>query len=140
MNRKFVGEVNNLGAGQESFWLSRASQERAARPGGETVPEPRHSLRCHLDLQVLLNYGLTYSAAWHVRDLSLSGIFIEMDARQLVEGTSVEVVLRYRHKDKTVEQRLAATVTRIEADGAALTFDRYDDQAYTDLANLLYAD
>jgi len=45
----------------------------------------------------------------------------------------------YPGKGEAVELRLPAIVTRIQGDGLALTFGRYDDQAYTDLANLLYA-
>ncbi|GEM_PF-2200885 len=141
MNRKFAGGGARPDVPQESFWLNRAAQAQSARTEeAQVAPEPRHSLRCSLGLEVLVNFGLTYSAAWCVRDFSMTGVFIKMEAAQLQKGTGVEVVLRYRHNDTWIEQRLAATVTRIEPDGAALTFGRYDDQTYTDLANLLYAD
>jgi hypothetical protein len=140
MNRKVTGQGSRPDLPQESFWLSRAAQARAGAGEAQPTPEPRHSLRCALGLEVVVNFGLTYSAMWHARDFSMTGAFIEMDTAQLQKGESVEVVLRYRYNDAWIEQRLGATVTRIAPDGAALTFGRYDDQTYTDLANLLYAD
>jgi hypothetical protein len=119
-------------AAEQFFWISRAASMRAANP-------PRHSLRRRADLEVLVNHGLTYSMPWHVRDLSLDGAFIEMEAGPLPEATYLELVLRYRYKDRDIELRLPATVSRMVGHGMALRFGYYDDQTYTDLANLLYA-
>jgi hemolysin activation/secretion protein len=103
------------------------------------VPAPRHSVRRPFGVEALVNHGLSYSTPWRVRDLSLTGAFVEMDATQLPQGENVEFVLRYRYKNQSVEHRIPATVMRAASDGVALTFGRYDDQTYTDLANLLFA-
>jgi hypothetical protein len=76
---------------------------------------------------------------WKIRDLSLSGAFLEMDAADLEEGGMVEFVLRFAYKDRRVEHRLPAKVARITPDGVALEFKKYNNEVYTDLVNLIYA-
>jgi hypothetical protein len=120
----------------QQFWLSRATQPHASE---SFKPTPRYSLRRPIYFEALINRGLNYSTPWRVRDLSLTGAFVEMDTAQFGPASSVEVVLRYRYKDAPIELRISATVARVQADGAALVFGNYDDQTYTDLANLLYA-
>jgi hypothetical protein len=122
-----------------SFWHLRAVEERVAHTTEPSDPVPRRSVRRALNLQVLVNFGATYSEPSQARDLSLSGAFLAMDARHLVQGAYVEVVLRYRYKETSMEQRIPATVTRLESNGVGVTFGNYDDQTYTDLTNLLYA-
>jgi hypothetical protein len=133
MDRKSLppGLSPNGGADQP-FWLHRASTARTAARG-------RHSLRRPLNLNVLVNHGLTYSIPWQVRDLSLDGAYVEIEDGPLPEASYLEVVLRYFYKDRQMELRLPATVARIDGRGMALRFGYYDDQTYTDLANLLYA-
>lgn len=111
----------------------------ASAEGTSAFPVPRLSLRRHIPLEALINFGLTYSAAQHVRDLSTTGAFVELDATEFTEGTTVEFVLRYLYKGEPIELRLPATVTRATPGGAALRFGKYDDATYTNLVNLLYA-
>ena len=134
MDRKFIGKGSPSETLDQTFWLGRTLDAPDA-----AVPVPRHSLRRQFHLEVVVNHGLAYSVPWHVRDLSLTGAFVEMDATHLPEGSYVEVVLRYRYEDRPMENRLPATVLRVEERGMALTFGWYDDETYTDLANLLYA-
>ena len=136
MDKKFSGYQNGNTLPQQSFWLGRTFETETGTPA---LPEPRHSVRRALHLEVLVNHGLTYSLPWHVRDFSLTGVFVEMDTAELPEGSYVEMVVRYRYKGKSIEHRLPATVTRVEPRGMALTFGHYDDETYTDLTNLLYA-
>jgi hypothetical protein len=123
-----------VGEGAHDFWLTRAMSARTA-----SKPRPRHSVRRALTLEALLNHGMTYSVPWRVRDLSLTGAFVEIDAAHLPEGSYVEFVLRYNYEEKAIELRIPATVARIQKDGAALIFNAYDDDTYTRLTNLLYA-
>lgn len=139
MDRKLIGGRAYSGqpvSPEQTFWLGRTLD---ARTDEIVAPEPRDGVRRPLNLEVLVNHGLSYSMPWHVRDLSLTGTFVEMDASNLPQGAYVEVVLRYRYKGQPKEHRIPATVTRSEARGMALTFGDYDDDTYTDLANLLYA-
>jgi hypothetical protein len=140
MDQKFLSHRVPAGATDQAFWLGRALEAREEeRTRDAPLPEPRDSVRRPFGIEALINHGLSYSTPWRVRDLSLTGAFVEMDATQLPDGAYVEIVLRYRYKNKTVEHRIPATVTRTAPDGAALTFGHYDDRTYTDLANLLYA-
>jgi hypothetical protein len=140
MDRKFLSHRAPVGAADQAFWLGRALEAREQeRIRDVPVPAPRHSVRRPFGVEALVNHGLSYSTPWRVRDLSLTGAFVEMDATQLPQGENVEFVLRYRYKNQSVEHRIPATVMRAAPDGVALTFGRYDDQTYTDLANLLFA-
>jgi len=88
---------------------------------------------------VVLNYGLTHSEVVPIRDLTMGGVFVQMTAVELHEGALLELMLRYRYKDRHIEHRLPAQVVRVTPDGVALRFGDYDDDAYTDLVDLLYA-
>lgn len=103
------------------------------------TPEARRSLRRRIPMHVVINYGMSYSEAQPVRDLSMNGVFVDMAASELYEGRFVEVVLRYPYKGRRVEHRLPARVRRVSPEGVALRFGPYDDDTYTDLVNLLYA-
>lgn len=132
MDRKLL--PGTAGSSESPFLIGRTLGERNA-----PQPEQRHSLRRPLHLEVLVNYGLTYSIPWQMRDLSMNGAFVEIEAGPLAESAYLEVVLRYNYKGERVELRLPATVERVEGKGMALRFGPYDDQTYTNLTNLLYA-
>lgn len=142
MERKSFSQQVPAATAEQTFWLGRALEAREAELARNApVAEPRDSIRRPFGIEALINYGLSYSTPWRVRDLSLTGAFVEMEtnAEQLPLGAYVEFVLRYRYKNQFVEHRIPATVTRNAPDGLALTFGRYDDKTYTDLANMLYA-
>jgi hypothetical protein len=121
------------------LWLHQGARERYASDA-QTLRHPaRASVRRNPDLRALINDGLTYSAAWPVRDLSMTGAFIEMVASDLREGWIVEFVLQVDLPGRRAEHRFPAKIARISPDGVAVEFGHYDDAAYTDLANLLYA-
>ena len=129
------------------FWLTRAVRAQRAETGPEGAattthsqePHLRHSLRRDRPIDALINYGMTYSGLQHVHDLSTTGALVEMRNTNLEVGTQVEFVLRYRYEDQPKELRLPATIKRVSEDGVASEFGGYDDSAYTDLVNLLYA-
>lgn len=129
-------------AGRAEFWLNRAARA-AHEPEGRTrrtAPGPlRISVRRQTAFSATLNYGLTDSVVLHVRDLSPTDAFVEMDGPELAVGAAVEFVLRGRYRDRPVELRVAANVVRVDADGMALHFGSYDDDTYTSLVKLLYA-
>ncbi len=131
----------------DAVWLGRAlpqTSEQAWPPrppvrDHSKDPHLRTSLRAELPYEAVINYGITYSGAWRVRNMSMSGVFVEMDVGDLQEGAVVEFVLRYHYRGEALEHRLPATATRIQPNGVALKFGRYDDETYTQLINLLYA-
>ncbi len=131
----------------DAVWIGRALPQTAdqAWPPKALLrdhskdPHLRTSLRSELPYEAVINYGLTYSGAWRVRNMSMSGAFVEMEeVRDLDEGAAVEFVLRYYAKGDPVEIRLPATAIRVQESGVALKFGHYDDETYTQLVNLLY--
>ncbi len=88
--------------------------------------------------QAFINAGTSSAQTWRIRDISMSGVFVEMDSGELREGTAVEFIFRFRHSGRQVEHSLPATVIRIQGNGIALAFGRYDDETYSDLVNVLY--
>ena len=100
--------------------------------------EQRHSIRKKIPLNIVINHDLAYSERWKVRDLSLSGARLEA-ADGLSPGTPVEAVLTLKEHDGYGLHRVPADVVRVDRDGVALRFRRYDDRTYTALVNFLYS-
>jgi hypothetical protein len=100
--------------------------------------ESRRSVRRPCDFEVLVSRQGESTISARLRDLSLAGAFVA-NLGKLSKGSDVDLVLHYRRGNGQVELRLAATVARVEPEGAALAFGNYDNYRYTDLANLLYA-
>jgi hypothetical protein len=127
------------------FWLNRATRDavdnRDETPLSEAHKrhEPlRLSVRRPTSLIATLNFGPTYSVPLPVRDLSPTDAFVEMPTSELESGTSVEFVLHFLREGELQELRLPAQVVRADAEGVALQFGSYDDDAYTTLVKLLY--
>jgi len=141
MERKHLGRGSLHADPPKDYWLERALSGRVKGRLGQSDATPgyRREIRKNLPLEVLVNYGMTQSGAWRVRDLSVGGAFVEMSTDDLSPGISVELVLWFSRQQRSVEHRLPAKVVRIGPDGVALQFGAYDDEAYTDLVNLLHA-
>ncbi len=122
----------------ESEWR-RVAHGRAYAERREPDIELRSNPRKTIPIEVVLNYGQIHSEVVPIRDLTMGGVFVEMTAIELHEGALLELMLRYRYKDRHIEHRLPAQVVRVTPDGVALRFGDYDDDAYTDLVDLLYA-
>lgn len=133
--------------GNASDWSARIAYQRERNPHGShasntqrrAYAEQRLSLRKAVPLSVVLNYGMSYSAPAAIRDMSLGGACLDMSPVDLGEGTAAELIVRFRYKGVLKEHRLPATVIRVEDEGVALHFGKYDDDAYTDLINLMNA-
>lgn len=143
MERKSASSASAPTGNSAGIWLRGAgARPESSAPAGKERTDgdfaPR-DLRKKIPYVALINYGLTYSVPWHVRDLSPSGALVEMDATDLKEGAYVEFVLRFHYKGRNVEHRFPARVVRIGPAGVALKFGEYSDAAYTDLVNLLYS-
>lgn len=77
--------------------------------------------------------------ASNIRDVSLKGVFLTVDASGAQEGDTEEVVIDFSDKDQQIEHRVPAVIARIHPEGVGLKFTEYDDQTDTDLVNFLYA-
>lgn len=106
--------------------------------GGMFSRTQRVSPRTAPPCNVLVNVGNSYLMARAVHDVSLAGVFVELDPAELVLGDPVELVLEIGTGQGAVDLQLPAEVVRIDAQGVGFRFCAYSDQAYTDLVNALY--
>lgn len=117
-----------------------------AGPGGQKTPWPAHgmsrpraSIRKSVGCTVQVRHGASFTLATKIDDLSLTGVFVEMDTRGVVVGDYLEVrVAAANRPQRSSELILPAEVVRVEKDGMALRFGAYPNRTYTDLVNLLY--
>lgn len=117
--------------GHDSTGVPRVSGGRVSHGQRES---PRRALPCN----VLINAGGAYLIAHAIHDISLVGVFVELDSAGLVLGDLVDVVLEFSDPPRTIDIQLSAEVVRIDRAGVGLRFCDYSDQTYTDLVNLLY--
>ena len=100
----------------------------------------RASIRKAVSCSVQVRHGDSFIIPRVAEDLSLTGIFVEMDTQDISIGDSVEVWVGVTNKlQQPLELVLSADVVRIHDNGLALKFRAYPNKAYTELVNLLYA-
>ncbi len=117
------------------IWLARAVNARA-----DTTLRQRGSIRKAASCSILVRSGTSYSLVRHIHDLSLDGVFVEMNSPDILHGgDSVEVILSFDVKGQQADHSISAEVVRVQHEGVALKFGKYSDQTYTDLVNFLYA-
>ncbi len=147
MERKIIRQEGSPASAADLVWVGHGLSQAQEQAGRQISAQRDHSKDCHQRISIrsevpyraLINYGMRYSGVSRIRDMSMSGAFVEMAVGDLGEGASVEFVIRFRYKGRPVEHRLPATAIRVQSNGVALKFGHYDDNAYTDLINLLYA-
>ena len=109
-------------------------------PPGQSSLRQRTSIRKPASCTVQVRLGANFLLIENAQDLSLTGIFVDMDTRNVLPGDSIEVrigaVSRFQ---QPLELVLPADVVRVEDGGAALRFRAYPSKTYTELVNLLYA-
>ncbi len=88
------------------------------------------------DVMVFVSHG-SEKKKCRLRDISLSGAFIETENSALAKGTKVDLVLRILREEKTTACPLPAEVVRVEKDGAALMFGGRDQHVYNMLADIV---
>ncbi len=71
------------------------------------------------DVMVFVSHG-SEKRKCRLRDISLSGAFIETENFALAKGTKLDLVLRILREEKTTACPLPAEVVRVQKDGAAL--------------------
>lgn len=116
----------------------------AANPAawvGQATSRQRASIRKTVPCTVQVRRGTSYTLATKIDDLSLTGVFVEMDTAGVVIGDTLEVRVAAadRQRQHAHELTLPAEVVRVEQGGVALRFGAYTNRTYTDLVNLLYA-
>lgn len=131
----------------DSFWLKQTdAHHRNPVAGGVTeedlgIPQgdARVGIPAHIVYTAIIDDGKTHHVAWGIRNMSLSGVLLEMDVRHLREGITVDFLLRCTLKGRAVDRRIPAKVVRTQQNGLALQFSYYDTPTCHDLVGLLYS-
>ena len=135
MDRKRTAQHQTPENLRGDIWLTRSAFQK---PVPDTSLHQRGSIRKERACDIFIKSGSSYSLANKIHDLSVDGVFIEIDTRGLVEGDQAEVLISFAYQGRQIEHLLSAEVMRIQEHGVGLKFAQYSDQAYTDLVNLLY--
>ncbi len=90
------------------------------------------------DVMVFVSHG-SEKRKCRIRDISLSGAFIETENFALAKDTKVNLVLRILRGEKTTACPLPAEVARVQKDGAALMFGGLDQHVYNILVDIVLA-
>lgn len=107
--------------------------------GGVLARSQRESPRRAPSCRALISNGSSYQIPQAIHDISLVGLFVELEHAAMVLGDMVEIVLEFDGASGAIDLQLSAEVVRIEHNGIGLRFSHYNNQTYTDLVNLLYA-
>ena len=100
--------------------------------------DARRSPRRRVPLEARIAIESTQVFPGQVQNISSSGVFLQRTNAVLDIGAAVEFVLHYHRNDRPLELRIPATVVRLERDGVALRFGRYNSVVYTDLIEVIY--
>lgn len=128
----------------DQFWLASLAYQHVASPDEGARLDPDQSLNTRVSLpadvlyKAVIDDGSSQHSVWKIRDMSMTGVYVEMDVSHLREGAVVELLMRYNFRDRMIDHRLPAKVVRIQLNGAGLRLSHVDPQAFRDLLALLY--
>lgn len=110
------------------------------RGPGTTQIDVRVTIPASVTYTAVIDDGHRCHAVWSIRNMSLSGVFLDMDVNHIQEASVVDFLLSYKHQDRTYEYRIPAKVVRIQLNGLALCFNYRDSVAYyNSLVSMLYS-
>lgn len=135
MDRKRLTPGNAQSGARADIWLTRSAFQK---PPIDTSLHQRGSIRKVPACNIFIKAGKSYVIAKKIHDLSVDGVFVEIEPIGMLEGDRAEVMISFAYQGKQVEHLIPADVVRIQPDGVGLKFGRYSDRTYTDLVNLLY--
>ena len=135
MDRKRLTPNDVTSGPRADIWLTRSAFQR---PPVDNSLHQRGSIRKASPCDIFIKSGTSYVLVRKVQDLSLDGVFVEIEPVGMVEGDRAEVMISFAYQGRQIERLIPAEVVRIHPDGIGLKFGRYSDQTYTDLVNLLY--
>lgn len=130
----------------DSFWLKQAEAphqnhatgSKSSWIAGTTQIEARVSIPVGVAYTVIIDDGHRHHVVWGIRNMSLSGVLLDMDVSHVREASVVDFILRYKHKGRAHDYRIPAKVVRTQRHGLALCFNYHDSGIYNALASLLY--
>lgn len=112
----------------------------SSRGPGTTQIDARVTLPASVTYIAAIDDGQRRHAVWSIRNMSLSGVFLDMDVNQIQEASAVDFLLSYKHQDRAYDYRIPAKVVRTQLNGLALCFNYRDAVAYyNSLVSLLYS-
>lgn len=135
MDRKRLTPSNAQSGARADIWLTRSAFQKS--PIDMSLHQ-RGSIRKTPACDIFIKAGKSYVIAKKIHDLSVDGVFVEIEPIGMLEGDRAEVMISFAYHGKQVEHLIPADVVRIQPDGVGLKFGRYSDRTYTDLVNLLY--
>ena len=101
--------------------------------------DARVGIPAHIVYTAIIDDGKTHHVAWGIRNMSLSGVFLDMDTSHLREGSTVDFLLRCTLEGRALDRRIPAKVVRTQLNGLALQFGYYDTSTCRDLVGMLYS-
>ncbi len=103
-------------------------------------PERRKKRRVVVTRPVLLKHKKLGQHAGWLRDVSLDGVFVESDWKDLPIFTPIEVNVSLENSEtnQVHEFQIPTTVTRLTPTGLGLRFDMFDKKSYSALLDVIY--
>lgn len=135
MDRKRPAPSGANSSARADIWLTRSAFQKAPV---ETSLHQRGSIRKAPPCDIFVKSGKSYVIAKKIHDLSVDGVYVEIDPIGMLEGDRAEVMIGFNYQGRQIEHLIPAEVVRIQPEGVGLKFGRYSDRTYTDLVNLLY--
>jgi len=135
MDRKRLTPSDAKSGARADIWLTRSAFQK---PPVETSLHQLGSIRKAPPCDIFVKSGKSYVIAKKIHDLSVDGVFVEIESAGMLEGDRAEVMIGFVYQGQQVEHLIPADVVRIQPEGVGLKFGRYSDKTYTDLVNFLY--
>ena len=98
--------------------------------------ERRSDRRCPVSQEVMLSQGAHFRLC-RLKELSLSGAFLDIGWSVLTRTTPVDLMLTLPAGPQTRVYHVPAQVTRVSTSGTAVRFGRLDDATRQALSGLL---
>ena len=130
----------------DSFWLKQAevfhpnhaAGSTPSQVAGTTQVDARVSIPAGVAYTVIIDDGHRHHVVWGIRNMSLSGVLLDMDVSHVREVSVVDFLLRYKYQGRAHDYRIPAKVVRTQLNGLALRFNYHDTAIYNALVSLLY--
>jgi hypothetical protein len=110
-----------------------------AVPAKSEQHERRDTPRSRLTVEAMVRGADDRFHTCRTRDISLDGVFIEAHGETLPKQDKFELAMKLPEAGGHKVYRFLAHVARVTRDGAAVTFDVVDTDAYAALMNLVFS-
>lgn len=101
--------------------------------------DQRECPRKPVSLVVSLNEFMSCLGHGSIRDMSLRGAFVHLSDKRLRPGMAIQVGFPILFAGVPIERRLTSEIVRVDPDGVAVKFQKYNPDFYSDLISQLDA-